>query len=344
MRALGMNRRAVIYFAVIGVVAAAVMTVPQIVLLGLAAGILPGYILGITPSLFCYSLVWWPIRGVLLKAGLLAGLDPAQRFLHWTAGTAAVAITLIPAVLVPRAFNVSIELAATALCAEDHENAGPIAFPTVVALRLPRSYVQINLCEALCQHLLYNGVVSRVIVGQVNGPDASIPPPPNAYWIERRDRCPEPDISIFQVAWPTDFPLEQGGPLTRVRARIAAGECLLRDQGTIEEAGATITVRQLKKGASIFDTPWSLEPDTVEATRLEIVESDGRVLYRRTEVTTHPLMVPLLIDVQSGLLTTVTYVGWARPTVVYAPIGPQGRDVMPDLLGAASRRVDKPEQ
>jgi hypothetical protein len=344
MRALGMSRRAAIYFAVVGVVATVVMAVPQIALIGLAAGILPGYLLAITPSLFCYSLAWWPIRRVLLKAGLLAGLDPARRLLHWTAGTSAVAITLIPAILVPRALNVSIEEAATTLRAEDHESAGQIAFPTVVALRFPRSYVQINLCEALCQHLLYNGVVSRVIVSQLNGPDASIPPPPNAYWIERRDRCPEPDISIFQVAWPTDIPFEDGGPLTRVRARIAAGECLLRDQGKIEEAGATITVRQLKKGASIFDTPWTLEPDTVEANRLEIVESDGRLLYRRTEVKTQPLMVPLLIDVQSGLFTTVTYVGWARSPVVYSPIGPQGRDVMPDLLGAASRRVDKPKQ
>jgi len=193
-------------------------------------------------------------------------------------------------------------------------------------------------CDTLCQRLLFNRAVSRVVVadGTSSGPVA-------AFWIERREGCPDPAIPRTDVRWPVDFPLQRGKfPEDRVRARIAAGECLLQDSGSLEEAGAIISFRSLKRGASMFSHAWALQLDTVTANRLEIVEAEGRVLYRRTEVITEPLMVPLLIETRAGLLTTVTYAGWARSKMMYAPIGPHGRDVLPSLLGTAARPPDKP--
>ena len=338
-----MTRRATIYFAVVGIAAAIVVAKPQIILIGFVLGILPGYLLALAPSLFCYSAAWYVIRAVIHTTRSLACLTPAGRAFRWAAGLLAAAIVTLPAILAPRAFNAPIDQIVTALRAQDHESGGPVALPSVIAIILPRDYThKLNLCEALCQHLLYNGVASRVIVAETRWDgDNMVPVTPDAYWIERRDPCPEPAISDFQVFWPTDFPLEVGGPLSRVRARIAAGECLMRGSGRLDEAGATIAFRNLKNGKTVYEEPWSLGADIVDANRLEIVGSGGRVSYRRTEVTVRSLFVPLVIDVRAGFLTAVTYVGWGRSVTVFGPLGPQGRDVLPQLLGSASRRPDK---
>ena len=113
--------------------------------------------------------------------------------------------------------------------------------------------------------------------------------------------------------------------------------------GHIEDAGLRISYSHLKKEVSSLGHPWSMTLDTVGANRLEITKPDGEVLFRRTEVSAEPLpIVPLLIEMRAGLLTTVSYAGWAREKKVYAPLGPHGRDVLPALLGAASRVPDEP--
>jgi hypothetical protein len=117
---------------------------------------------------------------------------------------------------------------------------------------------------------------------------------------------------------------------------------LLQGADSLEEAGATISFRNIKSAAGIFSHQWTLVLDTVTANRLEIVGAGGRVLYRRTEVTAEPLIRPLLIETRAGLLTSLTYAGWARSKQTYAPMGPNGRDVLPSLLGEAVRLPDKP--
>ena len=166
---------------------------------------------------------------------------------------------------------------------------------------------------------------------------------PTAYWIERRDTCPAPALARRQIRWPVDFPLTRGAdPRSRVLARIAAGECLMHDKAKVEDAGMTISYSEVSEGGNPFASPWSLTLDTVKATRLDVVEAGGRLVYRRTEVTVQPLSAPLSIETRSGLMTTVTYAGWARRKATYAPIGPNGRDVLPALLKDAARPVDLP--
>ena len=114
----------------------------------------------------------------------------------------------------------------------------------------------------------------------------------------------------------------------------------MSEPGRIEEAGATIAYRTVKGGSNTFNAPWSLTLDTVTAHRLEVVETGGRVLFRHTEVEAAPLRMPLQIGVGAGLLTTVTYVGWARGRIGHATLGPNARDVLPAVLGDAGRTPD----
>jgi hypothetical protein len=338
------------YLGCTGIVALVVVAFPIVVFFGLAFGIVPGILLGLTPSLFLYSLPWWITRALIIEASPLMGLSPisdlGRMLLRRAAGALAVFVLAVPAVLVPYSTNAPIERAVAMLRADDVEAVGPVDLGSVVAILLPRDYYDPQnegpYCETLCQRLLYNGAASRVVMVRTPllGQTSAIAHPISTYRIEHRDQCPEPALSRNQIIWPGD--LRIAVPERRVRARITAGECLVRDIGSLDGVSSTITFTPLKKGVSIFSHPWTLQLDTITANRIEITKADGTTVYRRTEVKTGPLTVPLLIETRAGLLTTVTYVGWARSERIFAPIGPQGRDVLPGLLGTAARPPDAP--
>jgi hypothetical protein len=163
-----------------------------------------------------------------------------------------------------------------------------------------------------------------------------------AFWIERRGNCPTPPLSRREVVWPIDQK-QSGSAIVRVRARIAAGECLLgEDNAYIGSAGLTITYSIPQRGPVLFPPPWKLPLDQMKVNRLEIMERNGRVLYRRTGVEAQPLMIPLQIASLSSFMTTVRYVGWARSSTIYSELDMQGRDVLPGLLGEVVRTPDWP--
>jgi hypothetical protein len=331
-----------------GVAAIVVLLFPAAALFGYFMGIVPGIFLGLSPSLFVYLVAWWGLRGVVLKIESLAGFDLNARMIRWTANIVAIAIVAAFAIVTPLAINAPLQQQIAELQATDVQLPGTIKLPAVVAIELPKSYAggkgKPPYCEGLCLRLLFNGVVSRVIAAEIR-PDGNIEPA-SSYRIERRDQCPQLDFTALPIVWPGERWVEKGKPAgieNRVRARISAGECLVREVGRIEDAEAVISFRELKKGLARFRGPWTLPLDTVSAKRLEIIETGGRVLYRRTEVTAEPLIVPLITTAQAGLLTTVTYSGWARATTEASPLGPNGRDVLPGLLGDAARPPDFPD-
>ena len=335
-----MTRRFAAYLGCTGVLAVLAITVPGLVLAGLFLGIVPGIMLAAAPTLFLYSVPWWAVRELLLRGSALVvrpESDTGKTALRRAVGGFAIVILAIPAILVPRTLNARIERAAEALRAEDREITGPLALPPVVAVVINERDSKTLECDTICQRLLYNGAVSRIVEAD------TIPPTTvEAFWIERRiGRCPDAPFPVLDIRWPNDW--QKGKyPEQRVQDRIAAGECLIKGNGNIEEAALTISYQQIKKGVSIFSQPWELAPDTVSAARLEITERDGHVLYRRTEVTAAPLAVPLTIETRAGLLTTATYAGWGRSETTYGQVGPQGRDVLPSLLGSAGRPPDEP--
>jgi hypothetical protein len=330
-----MSRRFAIYMGLLGVAALATVAWPGVILIGLFLGIMPGLALWIAPSLFVYSLLWWGTRAILLNVPKLERMA-GHRFVIPVVSAAIVAT---PAVLVPFLNNMRAEDAARSLQADDRETDKSIALPNVVALVIDGNYNRSKRkpsCESLCLRLLFNSAVVRVIAVDPAHGSAT-----NAFWVERRETCPDHPNFDFHIRWTTDFPLVRGDNLEdRVRGRIAAGECLIEGDGRPEEAATTISYRNVQKGMSVFDLPWALPPGQPSINRLEISDTSGATIYRRTEVTMVYLTAPLQIAAAAGFLTTVTYVGWARYSKILGEIGPRGRDVLPNLLGAAVRKPE----
>jgi len=124
--------------------------------------------------------------------------------------------------------------------------------------------------------------------------------------------------------------------------RAGFARALLRGPAQVEEAQVNIAFRTIKRGSGPLDHPWALTLDTVRVNRLEVTRNEGQILYRRTEVAVEPLVAPLLFEMRAGLLTSVSYAGWARTKQIHLKLGPNGRDVLPDLFGDASRVPDAP--
>ena len=233
------------------------------------------------------------------------------------------------------------EDAAQRLRANDFEPDKPIVLPdTTVALVIDGNYNWLKRkpsCETLCVRLLFNSTVGRVIaVDPAYGNSIT------AFWIERRETCPDRPNLNFDVRWTTDFPLVRGDLFEdRVRTRIARGECLMEGDGRLDEAAATISYRHVQKGTPLFERPWSLLPGPPVVNRLEISGAGGAMIYRRTEVTLIDLATPLQIETAAGFLTIVTYAGWGRYNRTLGQIGPHGRDVLPNILGDAVRKPEK---
>ncbi|WP_334503550.1 hypothetical protein [Bradyrhizobium sp. AZCC 1678] len=334
---LTMSRPFAIYIGLLGVATLVVIAWPPIALFGLFLGVVPGIFFWVAPSLFVYSLLWWSTRAAIqqtpiarrAQAGLLRFVVPAF----------SAAIIAVPAVLIPYLNNMRAEEVAQRLRDSDREPDEPIVLPETVALVMDGNYnwpKKKPFCETLCVRLLFNSSVARVIaVDPAYGSTA-------AFWIERREVCPDRPNLNFDVRWTTDFPLTRGDtPEDRVRARIAGGECLMEGDGHLEEATATISYRHVQKGTTIFQRPWSLQPGPPVVNRLEISNTSGATLYRRTEVILIDLTTPLQIATAAGLLTTVTYAGWARYNKTLGQIGPHGRDVLPYILRDAVKTPEK---
>ena len=333
-----MSRRFSTYIVLVGVAALAAIAWPGIVLIGLFLGVIPGIVLWVAPSLFMYSLLWWSARALLLKIPIMARIAGIG-MLRFVVPAVSGAIVATPALLVPYLINMRAEDAAQSLRAGDQQPDNLVALPAVVALVIEGNFnwsKQKPFCETLCLRLLFNSTVARVIAVDPARGNAT-----SAFWIERRESCPERANFNFGVRWKTDFPFVRGDTSEdRVRARIAGGECLSEGDGRPEEAAMTISYRTVQEGINILEHPWALQPSPPSVKRLEIFDASGAAIYRRTEVTTVLLTVPLQIATRAGLLTTVTYAGWARSNRILGEIGPQGRDVLPHVLGVAVRKPE----
>jgi hypothetical protein len=332
------SRRFAIYIALVGLAALAVIAWPGLVLVGLFLGIVPGILLWIAPSLFLYSFLWWCLRTILFRFSIMvriAGGTVIRLIVSVLSG----AIVAALAIQVPHLIDMRTEAAAESLRVGDLGPDKPIGLPSVVALVMEGSYNYAKrkpFCETLCLRLLFNSSVARVIAVDPAYGNAT-----TAFWIERRQTCPDRPNVNFSLMWSTDFPLVRGDtPEDRVRARIADGDCLMEGDGRPDEAAMTISYRIVQNGVSTFDRPWSLQPGAPTVKRIEISEATGATIYRRTEVSTVLLNVPLRVETAAGLLTTVTYVGWSRSNKVLGQIGPQGRDVLPVVLGPAARKPE----
>jgi hypothetical protein len=330
-----MNPSFAIYLCFLGFAALVAIAWPGAVMIGFFLGVIPGVVLWVAPSLFMYSLLWWCTRAFFLVSAWIINIHVRRSVVSVLSAM----IVAIPAAVVPQLINMQTEAAVQRLRADDKELERPIALPSTVALVIDGNYdwkKRKPSCEVLCLRLLYNETVARVIaIDSTRANDIS------AFWIEQRVTCPERPNFAFDVAWKTDFPLVRGDNLRdRVRARIVGGDCLLEGDGRPEDATLTISYRKFQKGRSALEHSWDIRPGLPAANRLEIIDANDGTIYRRTEVKFARLATPLLITTRAGLLTTVTYAGWWRSEETLGQMGPNGRDVFPQILGEAVRKPE----
>jgi hypothetical protein len=335
-----MSRRFWVYIGFLGVATLVALAWPSSVMFGIFLGVVPGVILSIAPTLLMYSLLWWITRALLRKLPVRGSQSRAFRVVIAVLGGGIVAI---PAVLIPRLINMQAHDAAVRMQTDDFEPDKPIVLPATVALVIDGNYDwprKRPACDTLCVRLLFNSMVARVIAVNPSHDNST-----SAFWIERRETCPDRPNLKFDVTWMTDFPLIRGDTLNdRVRDRIAHGECLIEGDGRPEDAAATVAYRHVQRGTGTFEHPWSIWPGPPVVNRLEILGANGVPLYRRTEVTTIEMTTPLMVETRAGLLTTATYAGWARYERTLGQIGPKGRDVLPYVFPDAAKKPEKHQQ
>jgi hypothetical protein len=332
-----MSRRFSVYIGSLGVATLVALAWPSSVLFGFFLGVVPGVVLSLAPTLFLYSLLWCITRALLGKLLDRRSQSGAFRVVIAVLGSVIVAI---PAVLIPSLSNMQAYDAAVRMQMDDFEPDKPIALPATIALVIDGNYEWSRkkpACETLCVRLLFNSMVARVIAVDPSRDNST-----SAFWIERRETCPDRPNLKFDVTWMTDFPLVRGDTLNdRVRDRIAHGECLIEGDGRPEDAGATVAYRHVQRGTGTFQRPWHIPPGPPMVNRLEILSANGAPLYRRTEVTTIKMTTPLMVETRAGLLTTATYAGWARYEKTLGQIGPNGRDVLPYVFPDAAKKPEK---
>src|SRR5690242_15151160 len=108
------------------------MAFPVTAVFGLFLGVLPGIILGLTPSLFIYLLAWGALRWLVLKFSTVAGPSAVSRRVRWTANLVPVAILMVLAFRIPDRINAPHEQEIAQLAATDVQPSGVIKLPATV--------------------------------------------------------------------------------------------------------------------------------------------------------------------------------------------------------------------
>lgn len=317
------------------IMSAVIYVVPFMAVIGVV--LFPiGIMLALAPAALMYLSLWW-----LLKTGLsalfqhpkiLKRVRRPDLWVNWLP----VAVLAIAAIAVPYVANLEAYKLIAALQQGDVESKGPIRIQDTVTLEQPISVLWRSEddvpCIWICQRLLQDGM-ARIVRVDINGvpglrSKTKSPFAPVAFTLEDRIPCPR-------------IPLDSLG---FVQMHSDPALCIVRTDAPIQR-GLTISLQNIKAAkVNGWGKPWNLAPDTISARRITIFDGDGQLLFRRTKVTATPLIVPLLTDAAAGILTTVTYVGWARTKIISGGIdnGPLGYGVLPKVLGLPEKPMQRP--
>ena len=288
-----MSGRALAFFGITGALALAALSFPPIVFVGALFLFVPGLILWAAAPVFMYSLtgyLTWRLTDGLIKPVRVAIM----------AGVLA-ALATLPSLYL----NQPIERLRASLAADDIDGGVPSLHDKTLAILTPSRSRYGGTprgdtdCDAICQRLLYNGAAKRVIRGAYPARvPAAEPAVVRAYHVERRDQCPAVNLPDDSDRWQGDPHDYSDRDRDRVRARIAAGECLISQAGTLAEANYELRDYLLRTRSLPRDAKSSDIDDTVEARRIELLErtpQGARVIHRKTQVESRPLTIPFAI-------------------------------------------------
>jgi hypothetical protein len=281
------------FVIVTGILTALTVIPPDVLFLYHAFGISPriGYIIVAAPMAFLISVALLIGNVTLRKYGVIISL----------AVPALLLVTMC--VALPMYWNRPLNAEMANLIQGDRgQNEYKVATKKL-ALLLSVPNPEINVkptdCIDVCQRLLFNGSVPAVLMGSppFDGNNRVV-----RYRIERRPTCPAVNIPFFGLWDVEPFPgafkdnLESS---RNVRARVAAGECLIAEETDIFAADVVIVEQLIKQGANPCCRSWQTDLDTLTTRRLSIYElRDGSrsEIYRRTSFRAQPIYTPLFVS------------------------------------------------
>ena len=270
-----------LYLILTGILAAVSMASPDLIVIGYFLFFLPGFLMAYSPTLFVYPLiatVWSKLLEAYTKHHVIV----------------AVSLLLACAFAIPYIENFVQRKDIEKMVSSDVSGETIKELPDIIALlETPaRNGMQekSSLCGGLCQRLLYNGAVKRVLVGKPVDLDRGVVPKIEltAYFIEKREDCPAADIPeassdlyiIGRVRRPES-------PEDAVRLRISAGECLLREKMPLSSTGMIVS----------YERKEAFHPEKIGFEKFivaNIISGKTSLIKKSTHAWTHVLQKPLV--------------------------------------------------
>ena len=270
----------------------------MLVTVGLWALILPGLILGSAPSVFLYLLAFSIPWFVMNQRGIA------------TAVAGGLATVMIIGFGVPALLNLPTVYREVEAKSREARPATKAAGTRIIGLQPARDSVA-DTCSDLCQTLLYNGAVQRVVLLRTNS-DGSASPSHLSFRVERLPRCLETNPKFLDDSDSWLIAKDLSKTFEAVRLRIAGGECLIQDK---EWAGTPdLILQRVVEDVGHPPAPLSLEPGEVHIDGLQLVVQ-GKIVARESHILARRLAYPLVLLPQ-GLVTSAWF-EWNRLQAQY---------------------------
>lgn len=309
-----------LYLIVTGITTALVLMMPWLVVLGFFALILPGLILGWTPTAFLwglgFALPWYLLRPILgdylaivpamLMAAAIFWFGPQPSFLQSRARLAqTIRPEIVPAAPIRLAGHVRVDVVSREL------EQDPPGVPYDRAASERRPYV----CDALCAALLATPGVKSVTVnahGYSEQAGAALTPHARTFRVVPRSDCAQPTVrprnaDALGLDRPSRGIVKAAGGFVATRqaewdVRLSTTDCIVAEAPRTEH---DFIIREHSYRAFAADPPrstsWSLGPLSVSVERLDVTDGTGTPLLSKTLASTQALKRPLHIAAAGGL-------------------------------------------
>ncbi|TQV76089.1 hypothetical protein [Denitrobaculum tricleocarpae] len=306
-----------------------VLLSPTLIVVGLFLFVIPGLILYAAPSVFFYSLALTLLVLVLRPVGKLRwGLAPA--------------LLAFVSFYIPFSNNQETYKRVEQLTRDDVDVETPIKLSGTLALITSRTATfrrsDENNCNRLCQRLLYNGAVDRVMVGvhrkqsddDFVGTSTTDDTLTTVYFIEKRETCPlNPDTE------------------SAVTQRILLGECIVSEGGRLSDAEIIyVTEPVTERRRFKLSARFNLGAVAVSARRKRVIERTDngyRTLFQTTETKAEPLSHPLILTgIGHGGGSLQMSLGFLRSEFVQNDLQAFAYHEEPRIFGAVTDPVKAP--
>lgn len=276
------------FLLILGVLSFVALAIPGLVIFGLFLGIVPGIILLIAPTLFIYltqaSVVAPLVRGLRIKFAplvsliLVVGFGCAQSFwIDWDVWEKyrEAKYSEVPLRAVGGTFK------SIAVLGDDGATPG-------------NGDVSEMLCGSICQRLLYNGGAQEVMVAEplTQGRTLNEAAQTAVFYIKKGRSCEEIGVTGHENSTNTLT-------LNGVSARMASGECLVKDYGEISEADAVLSIASETSGKPKYQDFWNINRKRLKFLKIELLirNSEGKLqpASRFISLKAEPLFAPLTV-------------------------------------------------